>query len=89
MFDKLGLAARTAVALVRRPDLCGTAIRQLGRLAPQRWWSSGSRLPIPTEEYLAFRNVTLSGNAAQLPTVNDVVVYLEWCRSMQALPPRG
>ena len=58
-------------------------------LAPQKWWASGSRLPFPRPDYLEFRNVTLSGQADQLPEPHDVIVYLEWYKSMRALPDRG
>ena len=80
------LAARTSFALLKRPALLPTAIRQAATLAPRRWWASGSHLPIPRADYLAFRNITLSGDPDQLPEVRDVIVYLEWCRSMNALP---
>ena len=80
------LAARTAIALLKRPRLVPTAIRQVAALAPRRWWACGSHLPLPRADYLAFRNTTLSGDPDQLPEVHDVIVYLEWCRSMSALP---
>lgn len=85
MFPTLLLGARTTLALMKQPGLLPTAIRQVAALAPRRWWASGSHLPIPRADYLAFRSTTLSGDASQLPEVHDVIVYLEWCRSMRAL----
>jgi hypothetical protein len=82
-------AARILFALAKKPQLIPTAMRQAVSLAPQRWWASGAHLPIPTSDYMAFRNVTLSGDPDELPTAHDVIVYLEWCRSMRALPDRG
>jgi hypothetical protein len=81
--------AQVARSLVRRPDLIPTALRQAAMLAPRRWWASGSRLPVPRQDYMAFRNVTLSGQADQMADPHEVIVYLEWCRSMRALPERG
>jgi len=77
---------RVVLAVLRRPGLVPTALRQAAALAPRRWWASGSRLPFPRRDYLAFRSVTLSGDADRLPDVDDVLVYLAWCRSMRALP---
>ena len=74
------------LAIVRRPSLGLTALRQARALAPTRWWTTAPYLPIPPRDYLAFRQVTLSGDADQLPSVQDLVTWLEWCRSMRALP---
>jgi len=72
-----------------KPHLLGTAVRQAKALAPRRWWSEGSRLPIPRQDYLEFRTTTLSGEKDAIPTPHDVIVYLEWCRSMRSLPGRA
>jgi hypothetical protein len=37
-------------------------------------------LPLPDAGYLRFRLVTAYGDAAA-PTPDDLVSYLEWCRS--------
>jgi len=86
--ETLTFLGRISAALARRPHLIGTAIRQAVTLLPTRWWKTGTRLPVPPADYLEFRNVTLSGNADELPEAHDVIVYLEWCRSMRALPDR-
>lgn len=77
---------RTAVvlAVVARPRLWATALRQWARLVPRRWWTRRPWLPVPAAEYLEFRLVTQyggepgSGRPAVVP--RDVVDYLEWCR---------
>jgi len=84
--NSVWLVGRVAVALVARPHLLGAAFRQVALLAPTKWWASGARLPLPRADYMAFRNTTLSGQSDLLPEVHDVIVYLEWCRSMRALP---
>lgn len=89
MIATASFAAHIVFAVLKKPQLIPTAVRQAASLAPQRWWASGSHLPIPTSDYMEFRSVTLSGNADELPSVHDVIVYLEWCRSMRALPERA
>lgn len=89
MLATISFAIHIAMALAKKPQLIPTALRQAVSLAPRRWWATGSHLPIPPADYMAFRNTTLSGNADELPTVHDVIVYLEWCRSMRSLPERG
>jgi hypothetical protein len=37
-------------------------------------------LPLPSKEYLRFRQLTQYGDADAEPTVDDVVRYLDWCR---------
>lgn len=87
--ETIRFLARVAAALVRKPRLIGTAFRQAAALAPRRWWAEGNRLPIPRQDYLDFRSVTLSGEEGAVPTVHDAIVYLEWCKSMRSLPERA
>lgn len=79
---------RMLVALVQRPHLVSTALRQVRVMAPQRWWANPPFLPLPPADYLHFRQVTATGIADGPPDVHDTVVWLEWCRSMRKLPPR-
>jgi len=68
-------------ALLRAPALWATALRQLGRLAPQGWWRRPPFLPLPDPAYLRFRLETAYGGAGdRAPTAEDVVTYLRWCR---------
>ena len=79
-------AAASAVA--RRPDLWTTALRQVGRLAPDGWWRSAPHLPLPDPAYLRFRMVTAYGDAEAAAVPTDVVTYLEWCRAWPAVTGR-
>lgn len=71
-------------AVVRRPNLWWTALRQIGRMAPRKWWRQSPFLPIPPESYLEFRMVTQYGGGHGQPlanaNANDVVDYLRWCQ---------
>jgi hypothetical protein len=76
-----------AVALVAvRPWLWVSALVQLLRIAPARWWREPPYLPVPDAEYLRFRLATQYGGDAATtvgePDPHDVVEYLEWCRAM-------
>lgn len=68
------------IAVLRRPALWTTAVRQARRTAAPGWWKRRPFLPVPSGEYLEFRLVTQYGDAACRPEPDDVVKYLEWCR---------
>ncbi|HVL03049.1 MAG TPA: hypothetical protein VM386_01300 [Acidimicrobiales bacterium] len=72
---------RAAVALVRRPGLWPTALRQIVRLAPSGWWRRWPPLPRPDPAYLRFRMETAYGDPDHDPEAADVVAYLSWCRT--------
>ncbi|NNE72329.1 MAG: hypothetical protein HKN26_01560 [Acidimicrobiales bacterium] len=72
---------RAAMAVLRRPDLWFTAVRQVGRLAPSGWWRRPPFVPVPDAEYLRFRLQTAYGDADRDPEPADVVTYLQWCRA--------
>jgi hypothetical protein len=67
----------SAVAL--RPGLWLTAIRQLGRAIPSRWWTRSPYVPLPDRAFLRFRLETAYG-AHGRPRASDLVRYLEWTR---------
>jgi len=69
------------VAVASRPGLWATALRQLRRLVPPRWWRRAPHLPVPDAAYLRFRLVTAYGGNGGSPSPRDVVTYLHWCRS--------
>ena len=71
---------RAALALLAHPALWLTALVQVGRLAPSRWWTRRPFLPLPDPEYLRFRLQTQYGDPEREPDPADVVTYLEWCR---------
>ena len=77
---RLGALVRVAVAVVRRPALWLTALRQWRRTTPTGWWKRRPFLPVPSGDYLRFRLVTQYGDAnAHIESV-DVLNYLAWCR---------
>jgi hypothetical protein len=67
-------------ALLVRPRLWATAVRQLGRLATPGWWRRPPFLPMPDAAYLRFRMVTAYGDPHHEPEPEDLVTYLDWCR---------
>jgi hypothetical protein len=76
---------RVAAAVIARPSLWGTAVRQMRRTAPGGWWRRAPFLPVPSGDYLSFRLVTQYGDGAHRPDHDDVISYLEWCRRLQPL----
>lgn len=69
-------------AVARRPALWVTAVRQIFVLAAPGWWRRRPFLPIPDADYLRFRMVTAyGGDGDRLPSVDDVITYLSWCRA--------
>jgi hypothetical protein len=78
-------SSSVVLAVLRRPALWGTALRQLLALAPSGWWRRRPFLPVPDADYLAFRLQTMYGDPRHAPEPGDVVTYLHWCRSMNGL----
>lgn len=78
------IPAGAVVAVLVRPQLWWTAVRQVGRLAPRGWWRRAPFLPLPPADYMEFRTVTQYGGGHGQPGVPvrsvDVVDYLAWCR---------
>jgi hypothetical protein len=74
--------ASLAGPIVRHPSLWPTALRQMRRLAPTRWWLRSPFLPIPSPDYLHFRLVTMYGGQGESEhTAEDLVTWLKWCRA--------
>lgn len=78
---------RAIAAVVRRPRLWVTALRQLLALARPGWWRHPPFVPRPDPGYLAFRFETAYGRSdgeaargQRVATARDLVAYLEWCR---------
>ena len=72
---------RALLAVVRRPHLWLVAVRQALRVARPQWWRRSPFLPFPDAGYLRFRLVTAYGDTVA-PKPDDLVSYLEWCRSL-------
>ena len=66
------------LAVAIRPHLWWTAVRQLGRIAPARWWTRPPFVPWPDAGYVRFRLETAYG-AHGVPRTADALRYLEWC----------
>jgi len=71
---------RMAVAVAVRPRLWWVALRQAHRMAGRRWWARPPFLPVPAGPLAAFRATTQYGRSDAVPTVDDVLVWLEWSR---------
>lgn len=67
-------------AVLVRPSLWATAVRQALAMAPPGWWRRPPYLPRTDPDYLAFRMETMYGDSAHSPPPDDVVAYLQWCR---------
>ena len=78
------LMMRIGAAVAVRPHLWNTAVVQLCRFAPDRWWRRPPFLPVIDSKLLEFRCEAMYGNPCSQPPVEDVVVWLEWSRN-QAL----
>lgn len=78
------ITAPLVLAVLVRPWLWLTAVRQILRLAPRGWWHRPPFLPLPPADYLEFRLVTQYGSAHLASGGDirpaDVVDYLAWCR---------
>ncbi|HEX4218415.1 MAG TPA: hypothetical protein VHZ02_08605 [Acidimicrobiales bacterium] len=70
-----------ARAIAPRPWLWATALGTVWRLAEPGWWRRAPHLPLPNEQLWSFRMVTAYGGASAQPGSEDIVAYLEWCRS--------
>ena len=71
-------------AVASHPSLWPTALRQLARMTPPRWWTRRPFLPVPDADYLRFRLETQYGALSESSDVmspDDVVVYLRWCQT--------
>ncbi len=74
------------VALLRRPDLWGTAIRVAAATAEPGWWRRWPPLPRPPVGYATFRHQTMWGQdtSARLGET-ELIGYLKWCATMRNL----
>lgn len=82
MTPKVSFWFQTIVAILARPRLWPTAVRQVTRMARGRWWTRPPFLPVPDPRYVRFRLETAYGTDG-LGRAADVVRYLEWCRASE------
>ena len=71
------------LAVLVRPWLWPTAVRQVRVLAPRRWWRRWPPVPAPDPAYLRFRLLTQYGDGDHVAEAGDVVAYLRWCRAFR------
>ena len=71
------------MAVLVRPWLWVTALRQLVALAPTAWWRRWPPLPLPDPDYLRCRRVTQYGDATRSPELADLLGYLRWCKNLR------
>lgn len=71
------------LALLPRPWLWPTAVRQVARFAPDGWWRRAPFLPIPDRALVEFRTTTQYGDAQREVDAVDLVAWLAWCRAEQ------
>lgn len=81
----IAAVARVVWAVICRPSLWRTALRQWRRTTPARWWRRAPFAPVPSREYLRFRLVTQYGSTDHPIAVGDVLDYLAWCKRQDAL----
>jgi len=79
---KVSFWFQTMVAMLRRPWLWWTAVRQMFRMTRRRWWTRPPYLPVPDRRYMRFRLETAYGTDGP-GRAADVVRYLEWCRASE------
>jgi hypothetical protein len=78
------LSPGAVVALARRPQLWPVAWAQWKALLGAAWWAGHPRLPVPAPGYMAFRLETMYGTSSARLPAEDLVGYLEWCRSLRS-----
>jgi hypothetical protein len=71
---------RCAAAVIGRPSLWLTAVRQYRASVPRRWWVRRPHLPVPPAEYVKFRLQTQYGSGEHHIEAADVLNYLSWCK---------
>jgi hypothetical protein len=73
-------------AVARRPRLWPTGVRAYVAHVPDRWWARRPFLPVPDRAWMRVRLQTAYGDPEHAPDPDDVVTWVEWSRSMRALP---
>lgn len=69
------------LAVLVRPALWRTAVVQMKRFAPDGWHRRPPFLPLPDPRMLRFRVATQYGDPEARIVVEDVVLWLRWCKT--------
>lgn len=72
---------RAGTAVLGRPDLWRTALYEASVTVAPRWWASWPPMPRPPAAWMAFRMETAYGDPSARPDPDDVIAWLEWCKS--------
>lgn len=80
---------RAFLAVLVRPHLWLTALRQARRLAAPGWWRRAPFLPVPTPDYVEMRATVQYGDPKHSLEPHDLLKYLEWCKSENTLEDAG
>ena len=81
---------RTATALLGRPRLWWTALHEMRVTIAPNWWTTWPPIPRPPAGWMRFRMETAYGAANARPDPEDLLAWLEWCRTNRsAAAPRG
>ncbi len=67
--------------ILKRPDLYFVFFIQIFRLAPVGWFRKYPFLPVPDKGWLEFRLETQYGSKNAEIEINDLIHFLEWCKS--------
>ena len=70
-------------ALLRKPSLWLTSIRQIFILAKSRWPLIPPFLPFPSNDFLEFRIITYQGESGKLPQTDVVITWLTWVADLE------
>jgi hypothetical protein len=79
------VAKGALAAVVRRPSLWMTALRQWRAVVAPDWWARWPPVPTATRRYMALRVEAMYGPDGGRLSPAELVGYLEWCRWMRAL----
>ncbi len=70
-------------ALLWKPSLWSTSIKQIFILAKSRWLLIPPLLPFPSNDFLEFRIITYQGESGKLPQTNVVITWLTWVADLE------
>ena len=78
---------RLAALAMRRPGLIAPMLRAAWRFRAERWWSRPPFLPLPPEQYMAWRLHTAFGDENAIPEAAQLERYLRWTRTAAPRKP--
>jgi len=70
-------------ALLWKPSLWRTSIKQIFILAKNRWPLTPPFLPFPSNDFLEFRIIAYQGKSEKLPEVDVVITWLTWVADLE------